>query len=175
MDVVALHKQFNTQLHSYICNKVNHHDDCHDILQEAYIKIIMNLNKLAKADNIQAYLYKIASNTVTDHYRKKTPCGDCCESATEPMDTDLQGKSLQLADCCLQPFIESLDPLYKEALTFTELNGFTQKQYAAQAGISVSGAKSRVQRARQQLKQRILACCNYQFDAYGNIISCCNK
>jgi hypothetical protein len=36
--------------------------------------------------------------------------------------------------------------------------------------LSLSGAKSRVQRGRQKLKDRLLACCQVQFDTRGNIL-----
>jgi RNA polymerase sigma-70 factor (ECF subfamily) len=178
MDIAIIHQRFNEQISSFICYKVKHADHCHDILQEVYIKIIMNLNKLEKVENIKSYLFKVADNAITDHYRAKSSCGSC--ELTEHNEQELiapvvasNDKSLQLADCCMRPFIESLDPIYREALDYTDLQGFTQKQYAEKAGISLSGAKSRVQRARAQLKQRILTCCNYQFDKYGNITGCC--
>lgn len=179
MDITTIHQQFNEQISGFICQRVKHEDHCHDILQEVYIKIMMNLNKLEKVENIKSYLLKIADNAITDHYRAKSSRGVCCNTESEvPQDcpTNLDNdKSLLLADCCLQPFIESLEPIYREALTMTELEGLTQKQYAVKVGISLSGSKSRVQRARLQLKERILACCNYAFDQYGNITSCCNN
>ena len=69
--------------------------------------------------------------------------------------------------------IESLDPIYREALLLTELEGFSQGQYAEKTGISYTNAKTRVQRARKKLKKVILQCCAYRFDKYGNIVSCC--
>lgn len=179
MDAATIHQQFNEQISGFICHKVKHEDHCNDILQEVYIKIMMNLNKIEKVENIRSYLLKIADNTITDYYRAKSSCGACCEAEGEEQKVSPANinddKSLQLADCCLLPFIESLEPIYREALTMTELEGLTQKQYAEKAGISLSGSKSRVQRARLQLKERILACCNYAFDKYGNITSCCNS
>jgi RNA polymerase sigma-70 factor (ECF subfamily) len=37
-------------------------------------------------------------------------------------------------------------------------------------GISLSGAKSRVQRARQQLRDMILDCCRVERDVRGNVM-----
>ena len=54
-----------------------------------------------------------------------------------------------------------------------DFEGMSQKEYADRLGISISGAKSRVQRAREKLKDLILKCCDYQFDKYGNVIKCC--
>jgi RNA polymerase sigma-70 factor (ECF subfamily) len=80
----------------------------------------------------------------------------------------------QLADCCLRPMIESLPAIYRDALIMVELDAMSQKDFAAQLNLTYSAAKSRVQRARQLLKEILIACCNYQFDRYGNIIDCCN-
>jgi RNA polymerase sigma-70 factor (ECF subfamily) len=80
----------------------------------------------------------------------------------------------QLADCCLRHMIEDLPPIYRDALIMVELEIMSQKEYAEKINLSYSAAKSRVQRARQLLKETLIACCNYQFDKYGNIINCCN-
>ena len=64
--------------------------------------------------------------------------------------------------------------MYKESLILSDLEGLSQKELAAKLNISYTGAKSRVQRARQMLKASILKCCNYKFDKFGNIIGCCD-
>jgi RNA polymerase sigma-70 factor (ECF subfamily) len=85
---------------------------------------------------------------------------------------EVSEKSLQLADCCLRPMIDSLPPVYRDALIMADLEGISQKKIAEKFNLSLSGAKSRVQRARTLLKDLILKCCNYEFDRYGNIINC---
>ena len=47
-----------------------------------------------------------------------------------------------------------------------------QQEMAARLGISLSGAKSRVQRGREQLKQMLLERCEFEFDRLGRIIDC---
>jgi RNA polymerase sigma-70 factor, ECF subfamily len=93
----------------------------------------------------------------------------------EPEQEEIKERALQLADCCLRPMIEALPAIYRDALIMTDLEGLSQKALAEKLGISISGAKSRVQRAREKLKEEILNCCQYEFDKYGNIISCCNN
>lgn len=171
--VLGIWNNFDTQLHALICKKTKHQDHCHDILQDVYIKMIGNIDKIAKAKNVKAYLLKMADNAVTDHYRKKTnkPNSGISEDILVLDETEPNDTSLQLADCCLRPMIESLEPIYREALIMTELEGLSHQQFAEKKGISYSNAKSRVQRARQKLKEIILDCCTYEFDKYGNIIS----
>jgi RNA polymerase sigma-70 factor (ECF subfamily) len=66
--------------------------------------------------------------------------------------------------------IEQLPDNYKEAILQTEMGVLSQKEYADKLGISYSGAKSRIQRARQQLHSLFNECCSIQSDKYGNIM-----
>ena len=59
---------------------------------------------------------------------------------------------------------------YREALLLTEWQGLTQDQMGKRLGLSPSGAKSRVQRARGQLKKLLLDCCRFELDQRGNIL-----
>ncbi len=59
---------------------------------------------------------------------------------------------------------------YREALELSELQGISQKQLSEQLNISYSGAKSRVQRGRQLVKEMMTSCCTIEADHYGNIV-----
>jgi RNA polymerase sigma-70 factor (ECF subfamily) len=172
----TIYKIFDSQLADLICRKVNHQECCNDILQEVYIKIILNIDKIEKAGNIKSYLLKIADNAVVDHYRKESNKKNdtFSEDFVLPEETRVKDQTLKLADCCLRPMIESLEPIYSEALILTELEGLTHQQYAEKIGLSYTNAKTRVRRAKEKLRKVILHCCQYQFDKYGNIVSCCN-
>jgi RNA polymerase sigma-70 factor (ECF subfamily) len=50
-----------------------------------------------------------------------------------------------------------------------ELDGLTQQAAAKRMGISLSGMKSRVQRGRTQLKQRLDECCVIELDRRGGV------
>jgi RNA polymerase sigma-70 factor (ECF subfamily) len=57
----------------------------------------------------------------------------------------------------------SLPKPYRDALVLTEFEGLTQPELAKRLGISLSGAKSRVQRGREQLKELLLVYCHREF------------
>lgn len=174
--IETIYQSFDSQLYDLICRKVNHHDCCDDILQDVYIKVIVNIEKIEKAVNLKSYLLKVADNAITDHYRRKINKNNDAfsEDVEIPEQTPSNNLSSKLADCYLLPMIESLEPIYREALQMTELDGLSQQQYAEKIGISYTNAKTRVQRAREKLRKVILQCCQYQFDKYGNVVSCCN-
>jgi RNA polymerase sigma-70 factor, ECF subfamily len=75
----------------------------------------------------------------------------------------------------LEEFKKNLAPKYQEALQLVDIEGISQIELANRLGISVSGAKSRVQRGREQLKQKLVDCCPVKTDQYGNIIEIKNR
>jgi RNA polymerase sigma-70 factor (ECF subfamily) len=70
---------------------------------------------------------------------------------------------------CIAPLLKGLSPRFREALTLTEIEGLTQAQAAERLDLSLSGMKSRVQRARRQLKQVVVQCCEVELDARGDL------
>jgi RNA polymerase sigma-70 factor (ECF subfamily) len=100
-------------------------------------------------------------------------------SASEP---ELSDTARQDIDNCLMPMIWNLPDTYREAVMLSEIEGQTQKEVAEKIGISVSGAKSRVQRGRGMIKDMLLDCCKFEFDHQGNVMdyerkddSCCEE
>jgi RNA polymerase sigma-70 factor, ECF subfamily len=66
--------------------------------------------------------------------------------------------------------VRGLPELDRQALVLTEYQGLTQKELAERLGLSFSWAKSRVQRAREKLRQQLLDCCHFELDRRGHII-----
>ena len=70
----------------------------------------------------------------------------------------------------LRPTAESLPDGYREALLLADFEGLSQRQVADRLGLSLSGAKSRVQRARKLLRQRLEQCCELALEPGGKVV-----
>jgi RNA polymerase sigma-70 factor, ECF subfamily len=163
-------QEFSAKLRQFIRGRVSDDATADDILQDVFLKIQTRLDQLDDSSKLQSWIYLIARNAVIDHYRvrKETvevPESLVAETATD--DPDIEG--LKVA---FRRMIDALPEPYREAIVLTELEGLTQKQLAERLGISISGAKSRVQRGREQLKQALLDCCKFAFDRRGRVIDC---
>ena len=66
--------------------------------------------------------------------------------------------------------VERLPEPYREAMKLADFEGLSQQEVADRTGVSLSGAKSRVQRARRQLREMILDCCHVERDVRGNVV-----
>ena len=72
---------------------------------------------------------------------------------------------------CLPRVLSELAPEDREAIKLCDIEGMSQKDYAARLGLTLPGAKSRVQRARARLKARLTEACQVTFDESGEV--CC--
>ena len=144
-----------------------------DILQDVFVKIQARLGQLKDPAKLQSWIYLITRDAIIDHYRTRKKTVEVPESLTEEGEPQT-GEFAELKAALLR-MIHSLPEPYREALVLTEFDGLTQQEHAARVGISLSGAKSRVQRGRQQLKQMLTDCCAFEFDRRGKVIDCASR
>jgi RNA polymerase sigma-70 factor, ECF subfamily len=163
-----------TRLRAFIARRVDNPHIADDITQDVLTRSLTG-GTLDTVDNPTGWLYRAARNAVIDHYRlrrRHRPLLDDDERWTEPEsgDSDPNQATRELARC-LQPLVDQLPAIYRDALTRVDLHGQTHLQAAAATGISASGMKSRVQRGRRQLRDLLTTCCAVQTDNTGAIHS----
>mgnify|MGYP000948419210 CR=1 FL=1 len=162
---------FSKPLKGFIKRHVKNDQDAEDVLQDVFCKIYNNIGSLKDGDKIQAWVYKIAKNTIMDFYRAQKHELAFAELPEEVIsDTETETTANDEVAQCLKGMIDYLPEKYKSAIILTEFQNLTQKELGAKLGLSVSGAKSRVQRARTKLKEMLLCCCSFEFDYQGNIV-----
>jgi RNA polymerase sigma-70 factor (ECF subfamily) len=161
------------RLHRYFRSRISDPDLVEDLLQEVLLKAFAKKGQVRDDERLTAWINRIANHVLIDHYRQKgrlQPEAEFGEhlpdSESNPPETDRTREF----SACLLPMIQGMPEPYREALLLTELGGLSQKELAERLGISYSGAKSRVQRGREKLRERLLDCCHIQTDRYGNIL-----
>lgn len=60
-------------LYRYAYFKLNSKDDALDIIQEAFYKLWVELNKWNDIKDLKSYIYRIVSNKIIDYYKKNKP------------------------------------------------------------------------------------------------------
>jgi RNA polymerase sigma-70 factor (ECF subfamily) len=175
-------ERFRDRLKGFVLSRVPDEQDADDILQDVFLKIHSRLDTLRDQDKLEAWLFQITRNAITEHYRHKQKAAEsgdvpeemleaarAKEAQEEQVDEETDAPA-RLIRSCLLPMLEVLPDTAREALVMTEVEEITQKEMAERLGISFSGAKSRVQRAREKLKDVLQECCHVEFDRRGNVI-----
>ncbi len=161
---------FQLPIKHFIFKHIHNEAIAEDILQDVFLKIHLHINTLDDEKKLQAWLYQIARHAIYDYYRSQKTIQALPE--TFDMSAELTREDAEQALLpCIKEMVDQLPPLYRDALFLTEYQGLTQRELAEQLHLSFSGAKSRVQRAREKLKQKLLACCHFVLDRRGGIIA----
>jgi RNA polymerase sigma-70 factor (ECF subfamily) len=161
------------RIRAFVAVRVGDPELAADITHDVVVRSIAS-GALDRVDNPAAWLYRSARNAVIDHYRTRRvhdPLGDAdAWPDPGPADNEPNDATRELSRC-LQPMLHQLPPTAQDALTRVDVDGQTHHQAADQLGISVSGMKSRVQRARRQLRDLLEQCCTVGLDGAGAVAS----
>jgi RNA polymerase sigma-70 factor (ECF subfamily) len=177
-----LWEAFHTPLHGFIRKRVPDENVAEDLLQEVFLKIHLHIEELQDVKKLEGWMYQITRNAIIDFYRsvRSTTSLDAPEALDIPAelpDDDIVSELFP----CVQAMVRNLPEQDRQALVLTEYHGLTQKEFGERFGLSLSGAKSRVQRAREKLRQQLLACCHFELDQRKHIINyhphcqCCSS
>jgi RNA polymerase sigma-70 factor (ECF subfamily) len=151
--------------------------DAEDVLQEIFMRLQRGLPRLRDNERLVPWIFLLARSAIVDHVRAlaRTPL-----VTAEPPDTpachvdgDDEDRDIERAVAShLEVLLTALPPLYRQALMLTELGGLSQRAAAARLGLSFSGMKSRVQRARGKLREMLEDSCEVALDVRGRVVGC---
>ncbi len=132
-----------------------------DIAQDVFLKAYQNLKAFKPDASIYTWLYRIAVNTCIDYKRKMSfesifrhqqHNEDIIENepSTDPSSESLYG-SKQTVDA-LKKAIEKLSQKLKAVIIMKEIEGLSYEEISNTLDISIGTVKSRISRAREELK-----------------------
>jgi RNA polymerase sigma-70 factor (ECF subfamily) len=163
---VATWQAYRDALYRFALQRVGDAATAEDIVQDVLVKAYTQRETLKEPSKLRSWLYQITRNTLIDFYRTQKP--------EEPIPDDLAQKSTggdeharQEMAACLVPLLDTLPAPYRQALKLAEFEGARQREIATRMGLSLSGAKSRVQRGRRMLRDALLRCCRVELDHRG--------
>jgi RNA polymerase sigma-70 factor (ECF subfamily) len=175
-DSAVVFAEFHRRLRAFVSRRVRNSGDVEDIVQETFLRIHRHLGEVRGADRLAAWVFQVARSAIVDHFRRQRPPGEVLreehEVAATPDAVGSSGSASEFEElaACLAPIIESLPPADREAIDLSEIKGLTQRAASTRVGVTLSGMKSRVQRARRKLKAMLLACCRIELDRRGGIV-----
>jgi RNA polymerase sigma-70 factor (ECF subfamily) len=183
-DAASFEQAFHRELLAFVKRRVPE-QDAEDLVQEIFARLVDKGPAAEDSERLGAWLYRVARNVVTDYYRRRaarrevpSPLAfDAEESPAFGMESeDEAGDATSNAVLrghvseCVRAFLARLEPQYAQALALVEFDGLTQAEAAERVGLSLSGMKSRIQRARGLLFAELSQCCNFERDARARVV-----
>lgn len=160
--------QYEKKVYSIAYRLVGNHEDASDLAQEAFIKVFKSIKNFRGDASFSTWLYHVVSNVCRDYLRKnklKTSSldepvvfeGECLER--QIIDSSLgpnqiaEQKELQ---AYVQKLILQLPDDYRLVLVLREYMDFSYEEIAKEMNITMGTVKSRLNRARNMLKDKLL-------------------
>jgi RNA polymerase sigma-70 factor (ECF subfamily) len=140
-----------------------------DLLQDTLTRVHDGLPSLRSDASLGAWVFRIARSVLVDDLRATRP-GTAIDTDSLPAPSAAEPNLNRDVEGWLRAMLTTLPPEYAAAVELAEVDGLPQQAIADRLGLSLSGAKSRVQRGRAQLRARLLACCHLEFDRRGNVV-----
>jgi RNA polymerase sigma-70 factor (ECF subfamily) len=173
--------EFHGRLRAFVRRRLSDPEAADDIVQQVFLQMHRSLTTLRSTDRVGAWLYRTARNAITDHYRRPARRREVSSGDTRQIDARRAPGSLEsrgdpdavaCAAACLRPMIDRLPPSYRRAIERVDLEGLSQRSAASAEGVSFSGMKTRVQRARARLKAMLLERCRIALDGRNGVAAC---
>lgn len=168
-----VYEAFQPKILRYLARLVGD-TEAEDLTQEVLIKVNEALPEFQGKSQLSTWIYRIATNAALDKLRSpsyKQAVGNCSAS----VETEVQDRNPATGEKtpwvepqifrkemseCVQSYIQKLPENYRVALVLSEFEGLKDSEIAETLGISPGTVKIRLHRAREKLKEDILAHCD---------------
>ena len=149
-------------------NITQNDEDAEDVLQESFLKAYSNLENFQMHSKFYTWLVRIAVNEALMKLRKRK--SDRSVSLDEPHETDEDTVTREIAVWdddpekkysreelrdILQKAVEQLKPAFRTVFVLRDIEELSTEETAEALGISVPAVKSRLLRARLQLREKL--------------------
>ncbi|WP_411847079.1 sigma-70 family RNA polymerase sigma factor [Roseibacillus persicicus] len=170
---VLASEELRRSLLQFIVSRVRDPHLAEDLTQDVLVKAFAKSASLREEERVVPWVFRIARSHIADHYRRGRAASSLREGEKGYgwlVDEQEVSYFPEILSNFLRGVVEGLPPIYRDALRFTDCEGRSQVELARREGISVSGAKSRVQRARAEVRAAVERCCFLDTDPYGGVV-----
>ncbi|MCB9273544.1 MAG: sigma-70 family RNA polymerase sigma factor [Lewinellaceae bacterium] len=159
---------YGQRLYGFIRGRTASDADAEDVLQDVWYQL-SRLAGLEDIENINAWLFRVARNKLTDRYRKQQP-----ESLESLAYENEEGETEAIREILLADYntpetehlrelfweelfaaLEELPQAQRDVFTWNELEGQTLQQISDRTGVNIKTLISRKRYAVQHLRQRL--------------------
>jgi RNA polymerase sigma factor (sigma-70 family) len=171
-DVASLFQQHNQLLLRFLRARLGSEHEAKEVAQEAYVRLLQ-LDRTGAVSFLRSYLFKVALNLAIDRLRERTKrpvhadpieLFEELEGTAEPERAAIADEELHLLDIALN----ELPPKCRHALVLHRYHDKTQREIAAELGMSERTIRSYLVQAMLYCKLRLNGLSAVQADAVMN-------
>ncbi len=140
-------------IYNFIYYKTRHRETAEDLTSQTFLKTLKNIDSVDPHRSFSSWLYKIAQNTVFDHFRTKHSSADIDDIYDLSDDTDIVGSLDNAAEVKkVKKYLEKLSPLERNIVMMRVWEELPYKEIADRVGKSEASCKMMYSRSLQKLR-----------------------
>jgi RNA polymerase sigma-70 factor (ECF subfamily) len=143
-------RRLQRRVYGFAYQHLRDSDEAHDLAQEIFVKLYRNLDRFDVDRPFEPWFWKLAANTSINYRRKRVPLP--AEASEEVAD---DASALPRHDPALVQALSQLDPSYRLPVLLHYYADLSLEQVAHSLNSSVPAIKSRLHRARAQLRNSL--------------------
>lgn len=157
--------RYQDRLHGALARMLGSVDDARDVAQEAFVLAYQKLDTFRGNAAFYSWLFRIAMNAAISHRRKTGRRHASVDAAreqagVEPVDPHpaarpSHGLELSERQALVHQALNELSEEYRTVLVLKELEGLQYEEIAALVECPVGTVRSRIHRARAELRQKL--------------------
>lgn len=165
----TVYEEYNRYIY-HLCLKLTRNKaEAEDLMQEVWVKVVRYESYVADVDHVKAWLTTICMNTFRDRYRKNVRRSKYMMNQPDTLDVpvldlvpnnELSTEEVIEQDAIaqiVQDKIGKLDTIYRTTLVYFYVNQYSLVEIAELMNVSIGTVKSRLFRAKQRLKEMMMA------------------
>ena len=159
-------EQYGSIAYSYAYRLTRNEPDARDLVQEAFIRVYRAWLSFTPGTSFQAWLYRIITNLHRDELRRRKgryydeipednapqEWGGERPLAVEPIEEYLEGQYSET----MAKALDALSPDQRQVLTLADIEEYSYQEISEIMGCSIGTVRSRLHRARNQLRRLVL-------------------
>ena len=150
IDAEALYNANQRGLFRYLCRAVGHAETARDLTQDVFVRVSRSVIPAAPEAALRGWLFQIARNLALDHHRRGQRRG-----LAEPLTDTVARPASQDTSAQVNEALASLADVDRDVFLMREVAGLGYDEIATACGLTPDGVRSRIHRARLELRERL--------------------
>ncbi len=152
----ALYDKYAPKMLGVCMRYARDRSEAEDYLQEGFIKVFNNLEKLRNPNQLEGWIEKIMVNTALEHIRKKKTVNGQEVDLEENMDLEEDEQVTgELSRNELLKVIQDLPSGFRAVFNMYAIEGYSHKEIAQMLDITEGTSKSQYARAKSLLQKKV--------------------
>jgi len=162
-------RRYQNQITNYVYRMLDDYDRAVDLAQETFVRVYKNADRYQATFSFSTYIYRIAHNLAISDLRQRkrrrmVPLPFFSDKDGEEIEVEIEDKKQMMADdkmiaaersAAVTRAIASLPEKYRAALVLCDIEEKSYEEISEVLDLPVGTVKSRINRARNLLKDKL--------------------